>query len=405
MNKFHVIIIGGGAAGFFCAVNLAERKPGYKITILEKSSKLLSKVRVSGGGRCNVTHSCFDNNLLAENYPRGSKELKGAFSRFSVKDILAWFEDHGVSLKTEDDGRMFPSTNNSETIINCFLGLAGKCGIEIRMNSEVIKISRNENGFSVELKTGMVMNADKVIVAMGGHPKEELYGWIKQLGHSINKPVPSLFTFNIPQSGLTQLMGVSVSNTLVKIVNTGLQVKGPLLITHWGVSGPVILRLSSIAARKLHELNYNFQVSIGWVTDYKEDELQNHLQELKLSEGNKNIYGKAYFNLSKRLWDHLLQAAGINENYKWADIPKKDLNRFAIKLINDVYNVSGKTTYKEEFVTCGGLNLKEIDFKTMESRLCKDLYFAGEVLDIDGITGGFNFQNAWTTAWLVSNSL
>jgi predicted Rossmann fold flavoprotein len=405
MKPVNVIVVGGGAAGFFCAINCAIFNPGYKIIILEKSSKLLSKVRISGGGRCNVTHECYDNNELINNYPRGSKELKSAFSRFAVKDIIQWFESNNVKLKTEDDGRMFPVFDNSESIINCFLDLVQKYKIDIKLNAEVSDVKNASDHFILHLKDDSSLLADKLVIAAGGHPKEESYKWIKNIGHTIISPVPSLFTFNVPDSDIKELMGISVPAVHIKIKNTRLESQGPLLITHWGFSGPAVLKLSALGARILNEMNYQFTISINWLSDQKPDDLNLFFNNYKNANGNKIIYGKPLFGLSKRLWDYFLGISGINESVKWGDISKKNIQKLSNKLLNDEYQVSGKTTFKEEFVTCGGISLKEVNFTTMESRLCKNMFFAGEVLDIDGITGGFNFQNAWTSAWIAAKSL
>jgi len=405
MERTEVVVLGGGAAGFFAAVNCALEHSHCRVTILEKSSKLLSKVKVSGGGRCNVTHSCFDNKLLARNYPRGEQELKSAFSRFSVKDTIQWFQSRGVELKAEEDGRMFPVTDNSQTIIDCLMEQAQHAGVKIKMNTEVIKVVKEGEKFILHLRDGQTMSCDKLMIATGGNPKDTAYDWLRELGHTIASPVPSLFTFNIPGSSITQLMGVSVERARVRIASTKLEQEGPLLITHWGLSGPAVLKLSAWGARILHDMNYSFTAHVNWIPEYNEASLREELLELREENASKMIASRALFGLPRRLWEFLVSKAGIAENVRWADLPKKSQNVLINLLVNDEYKVSGKTTFKEEFVTCGGVVLKEIDLRTMESTKCKGLYFAGEVLDIDGVTGGFNFQAAWTTGWIAAQAM
>ena len=397
----HIIIIGGGAAGFFCAVNCARLNPRASVTILERSSKVLAKVRVSGGGRCNVTNSCFDNRELAKNYPRGEKELLSAFDRFSVKDTIEWFESRGVKLKAEEDGRMFPITDSSETIITCLMEEARKYNVQIQLNCDVIKIEYTDH-FTLTLVHGETLTCDKLVIASGGRPKESSYDWLRELGHTIEKPVPSLFTFNIPNKKLTELMGVSVPEARVKITGTKLENKGPLLITHWGLSGPAVLKLSAWGAKILSELDYNFNIQVSWLPKLNEEKLRIEFDAMRKEYSAKMIVNTRPFDLPKRLWEYQLNKAGIPLEMRWADMPKKKLNMLINSLVNDEYKVAGKTTFKEEFVTCGGISLKEIDFKTMQSTIVPGLYFAGEVLNIDGVTGGFNFQNAWTTGWLAA---
>lgn len=405
MRSINIAVIGGGAAGFFCAVNAARLNPDSKVTIYEQSSKLLSKVKISGGGRCNVTHNCFDNIELSKSYPRGERELRSAFSRFNVKDTIEWFKNRGVELKTEDDGRMFPVTDNSQTIIDCLLNEAEKYNVKIKKESKIVSVQKEEEGFSLYFISNEKVFCDKLVIAAGGHPNSSSYEWIKKLGHTIVSPVPSLFTFNVPDNSIINLPGVSVPEANIKVLGTKLTNKGPLLITHWGFSGPAILKLSAIGAEKLHELNYSFKVSINWLGNISEDEMRTMLTNIKSSQHNKNILAGREIDLPKRLWEHLILKVEIGESMKWADVPQKSLNKLAAALTGDIYEVKGKTTFKEEFVTCGGVALNEIDFKTMESRKCKGLYFAGEVLNIDGITGGFNFQNAWTTGRIAANAM
>ncbi len=399
-----IIIIGGGAAGFFCAVNTARINPKAKVILLEKTAKLLAKVRISGGGRCNVTHHCFDNRTLVQHYPRGEKELNSCFNRFSVMDTIQWFEERGVTLKAEEDGRMFPITDSSETIIHCLLQEARKYNVDIRTNCGVHKIipTTSTNTFTLILANGEFLHCDKLVIATGGNAKKSSYDWLHELGHTIEEPVPSLFTFNIPNSKLTELMGVSVSQAKVKIVGHKLEYQGPLLITHWGLSGPAILKLSAWGAKLLSALNYNFTIQLNWAPKFNEEKLRMEFDNMRTENSAKLIMNIRPFDLPKRLWEYLLHKIEIKNEIRWADLPKKKFNALIDILLNDKYIVVGKTTFKEEFVTCGGVNLKEINLKTMQSKIIPNLYFVGEVLNIDGITGGFNFQNAWTTGWLAA---
>jgi predicted Rossmann fold flavoprotein len=401
-----IIIIGGGAAGFFTAVNAAHLNPDYSITILEKSNKLLAKVLVSGGGRCNVTHACFDNGLLTKSYPRGEKELRSAFNKFTTTDTIQWFKEQGIELKTEPDGRMFPESNTSETIANCLLDTAKALGVKIKTSIAVKEIIVNaDKTFTVKTDTDYAPACSKLIIATGGNPKSESYNWLRKLGHTIIPPVPSLFTFNIPDENLVKLMGVSVPHAKVKVRGTKLETEGPLLITHWGLSGPAVLKGSAWGARILNELNYDFTVQVDWLCKYKEDDLREELLFQKENFAPKLVTSTNLFELPKRLWEFFIIKAGIEETTRWADVTKKEINILVNILLRDEYHVKGKTTFKEEFVTCGGVSLKEIDFATMQSKKVPNLFFAGEVLDIDGITGGFNFQSAWTTGWIAANAL
>ncbi len=404
LNQNNIIVIGGGAAGFFAAINCAQIHQNVNVTILEKSNKVLAKVRVSGGGRCNVTNACFDNKLLVKNYPRGEKELHAVFSRFTTTDTINWFEKRGVKLKAEDDGRMFPVTDNSETIINCLMQEANKAGVKIKMGVDISEIIKNEDSsFTLKTNNGGTFSCDKLIIATGGNAKETAYEWLNKLGHTIIKPVPSLFTFNIPNNPITQLMGVSVPHAKVRIANSKLETEGPLLITHWGLSGPAILKASAWGARILNDLNYNFTALISWLPKHTEEKLRIEFNNQREEYSSKTIINNSPVELPKRLWEYLVNKAGIPEGTRWADLPKKNANILINSLINDEYKIQGKTTFKEEFVTSGGINLKEIDFATMESKIINGLYFAGEILNIDGVTGGFNFQNAWSTAFVAAN--
>ncbi|MBP9689287.1 MAG: NAD(P)/FAD-dependent oxidoreductase [Bacteroidia bacterium] len=400
-----IAVIGGGAAGFFSAIHAALANKKNEVTIYEKSGKLLSKVLVSGGGRCNVTHACFENNRLTPNYPRGERPLKSAFARFSTKDTVEWFLKRGIKLKTESDGRMFPTTDNSETIANCLLNEAKKLNISIVLNSEIKTIqSQIHGGFLLNTNTTPIL-ADKVIVTTGGYAKPEGFNWLKDLGHTIETPVPSLFTFNVPNNPITELMGISVEMAKVKIPETKREFSGPVLITHWGFSGPAVLKLSAYAARELAEIDYNFEVYISWLNDKKEDAVRNELMNLKAANPTKHLRNLfPYKELSRRLQDYLFHKCNVDADKNWADISKADVNNLVDVLLYDKYEVKGKTTFKEEFVTCGGISLDDVQLKNMESKKLKGLHFAGEVLDIDGITGGFNFQAAWTTGYIAGTN-
>ena len=400
MESKHIIIIGGGASGFFAAINCAIHHPQAVITILEKTNKILSKVRVSGGGRCNVTHHCFENNVLIKNYPRGEKELQQVFAQFNVTDTIEWFKLRGVKLKVEADGRMFPESNSSETIINCFLQEAQKFNITIKLSEEVVDIE-NKNSTQLVVRTNKQNYvANSVIFAIVVHHQLKNYSCLQQSKHRIDELIPSLFTLNLPQSNINELMGLSVKNATVKVNGTKFQFTGPLLITHWGLSGPAILKLSAYAAEYFYKNNYHVGISVNWSGSLNEAELKS-LIEFNLTS-KALIANSTLFEIPKRLWEFLLQRAEIPLSKPWIELGKKQLQKLVQVLTNDAYPMQGKTTFKEEFVTAGGINLKEITFKTMESKLVPHLFFCGEVLNIDGITGGFNFQNAWSTAWIAS---
>lgn len=405
-----VAIIGGGAAGFFCAANLARLQPGYSITIFEKTAKLLAKVKVSGGGRCNVTHACFDNNLLVKNYPRGEKQLKSVFSRFNPKDTIEWFESRGVALKAEHDGRMFPETDSSETIIQCLLKEIEKYGAQVKTQTELLGISRENDQLSLQFRSnaedGETFSGlfDAVVITSGGFPKKDGYRFLSGSSHTIKEPVPSLFTINLPADPIVKLMGVSVPDAQVKIAASGYSYQGPLLITHWGFSGPAVLKLSAFAAEHFHEKNYDTKILINWV-NRNEEEVRHELMGFVNNNGRTLVMTQHLYAVPKRLWEYFLTKAEIPLTRTWAETGKKQLNKLISLLTADEHQMRGKTTFKEEFVTCGGVALDEIDFKTMESRTCRGLYFAGEVLNIDGITGGFNFQAAWSTAWIAAKAV
>jgi hypothetical protein len=403
INK-KVIIIGGGAAGFFAAINIAMRQPEYDITILEKTNKLLSKVRVSGGGRCNVTHHCFDNAELLKNYPRGNKELVQVFSRFTVKDTITWFREQGVRLKTEEDGRMFPESDSSETIVNTFLHLASKYSIKIITQCEVKSIEKKENGFDLNTSGGK-LQCDSVICSSGGNNKSEAYSFLKSTGHKIISPLPSLFTVNLPSENIKkELQGISVPQAEVRIEGSKLKYNGPVLITHWGLSGPAVLKLSAFAAKEFYEADYKAGILVNWIFPHTLQEAVELVRKLQKEKAKALPWNFPMFGLPRRLWEFLCTKAGIDNSRPWAETGSKQINALAESLVNSRYKMEGKTTFKEEFVTCGGIDLKEIDFKKMESKLVPGLFFCGEVLNIDGITGGFNFQSAWSTAWIAAQS-
>lgn len=400
IKEKNIIVIGGGASGFFAAINAAKNFPDNKIFILEKSNKLLSKVRVSGGGRCNVTHHCFENKLLVKNYPRGEKELQQVFAQFSVNDTIEWFKSRGVKLHTEHDGRMFPETNSSETIINCFLNEAKKYNIDIKLFEEILELKKVDNNLLLVKTNKAEYKADAVICAIGGHHQLKNYSWLQNNKHSIDDLIPSLFTLNVPHSRIKELMGLSVKQATVKVVGTKFHFTGPLLITHWGFSGPAVLKLSAYAAEYFFKNNYQVGISINWSGLLNEEDVKELLES---NLGSKAlILNSPLFEIPKRLWEFLLLRADISLSKPWVELGKKQLNKLAQTLVNDIYDMQGKTTFKEEFVTAGGINLKQVNFKTMESKLIPRLFFCGEVLNIDGITGGFNFQNAWSTAWIAS---
>lgn len=401
--KNEVIVIGGGAAGFFSAIACAEANPSKKVLILEKNRQLLSKVRISGGGRCNVTHACFDPAALIKNYPRGHLALRGPFSRFQPRDTIQWFENRGVELKVESDGRMFPITDSSETIIQCLKNAARDADVEIQVESGIETILKKENGFEVTLSRGDVLECQNIVIASGSSPK--IWQCLEQLGHQIVPPVPSLFTFNIPDSPLVELAGVSVPLAHVKILETDLEQTGPLLITHWGFSGPAILKLSAWGARILHQMDYRATLSINWLAELKSEELKELLTRFKEKNPAKQVSTESPLSLSKNLWKKFVTLAGIPADLRWSYLSKSQMQALLDKLNKDTYQIQGKSTNKDEFVTCGGVHLDEVNFKTMESKKCPGLYFAGEVLDVDGVTGGFNFQNAWTTGWIAGNAI
>ena len=400
MNNYDVIIIGGGAAGFFAAINIAEFNSKLKIAILEKGKEVLTKVKVSGGGRCNVTHAEFIPHELIKNYPRGEKELLGPFHTFMTGDTIEWFEKRGVALKIEEDGRMFPHTNTSQTIIDCFKKEVKRLNVKV-LKGQSVKNIENDNNWKITTNKEL-FSASKLLVATGSNTK--IWKQIELLGHTIVTPVPSLFTFNINDQRLQDIPGVVAKNATVCLIESNLEASGPLLITHVGLSGPAILKLSAFGAIYLANKNYNFNVRINFI-DYTFKDCLDILKEIKHRQSKKLVVNSVQFDLPKRLWRKLVNVSNINNELRWADVNKVQLEMLAKQLTNAIFEVNGKSTFKEEFVTAGGVDLSEINFKTFESKRFKNLYFAGEVLNVDAITGGFNFQNAWTGAFIAAKAI
>jgi len=399
-----VAIIGGGAAGFFAAIHVKINYPNTSVIIFEKTKKLLAKVKVSGGGRCNVTNGCTNIKELAENYPRGSKQLRKLFGFFSTADTMKWFEERGVALTIQEDNCVFPVSQNSQSIIDCLMNETRRFGIEIKIDSGVKSIFRNEkeNNLTLILDSGEHLFFDKTIVTTGGQPKREKYNWLQEPGHEIVEPLPSLFTFNMPDESIRELMGIVVENASATIRSTKLKASGPLLVTHWGMSGPAILKLSAFGARVLSEMNYDFFVHINWNNIQNETEIKEKLATLVDQNGYKHIGNVRFPEIPQRLWDYLLDKVEILKDKPANQLTQKEQNKLINVLSNDAYKVKGKTTFKEEFVTCGGVSLEDISFKSMQSKKVKGVYFAGEVIDVDGVTGGYNFQAAWTTAFIAA---
>ena len=399
--KKHIAVIGGGAAGFFAALSVKKHHPQYRVSLFEKTDKVLAKVKISGGGRCNVTNSTKDLNSLIKAYPRGGKKLKNIFYRFTTQDTYEWFENRGVALKTEADGRVFPVSNNSQSIIDCLLSEAEKLGISIHYQTAVAHLEKNRDQWLLYFKhTESPIAFEAVIVASGGSPKEQGFKWLKDLGHEIKTPVPSLFTFNLPKEPITELTGLVVEHAVVKIKGQGIESTGPLLITHWGFSGPAVLVASSHGARQLAETNYHFEIEVNWLNERNTQDLFQQLQKIILQHPLKTIVNQKGFPLPQRLWQFLLEKSNLSIEKRWNEFGYKNARRLIELLTHDTYKVSGKTTFKEEFVTCGGVSLESIHLKTLESKEAQGLYFAGEVLDIDGVTGGYNFQAAWSTGYI-----
>ena len=401
----NLIVIGGGAAGFFCAVNAARLNPHVKVTILEKSNKLLSKVKISGGGRCNTTHQLFEIPALVKKYPRGEQFLKKAFYQFNTQDTIEWFAERGVELHAEADGRMFPISNNSSTIIECLLKDADQYHINIEMQTEVKNITKLETQFQIETNKLGVIQADYICIACGGLPKLDMFNWISKMGHPIQSPVPSLFTFNMPKHPITTLMGLSVNNAVIKISGTKLKEQGALLITHWGLSGPVVLKLSAWGARQLADMNYQFSIQVNWLGETTDAMLRLDWSFYREQFSANKMGSKSPFTLPTRLWHFLLNEAAISVDTRWAELKAVNQNKLIQLLTSQVFEINGKTTFKEEFVTCGGVQLSTIHPQTMESKLVPHLYFAGEVMDVDGITGGFNFQHAWSSGFNAATAI
>jgi predicted Rossmann fold flavoprotein len=399
-----IAIIGAGAAGCFAAANM-QSNAGDEVIIFEKTGKSLQKVKVSGGGRCNVTHACYEVPTLIEKYPRGKQLLKKTLYQFGPKNTIDWFESRGVQIKEEVDGRMFPITNDSQSIIDCLMKELDKKKIKIEYHKGVEKIEKKNHQFQIQFSDKTIYIADKILIACGGFPKTEQYKWLTSLGHTVEAPVPSLFTFNMPGNPITELMGLVVQDVIVKISGTKISSTGPLLITHWGMSGPAILRTSAWAARELADKNYEFSILINWLNGKAENKLREEIAVIRQSIGKQLVVNKNPFDLPKRFWEFQLWKLKVDPNVKWGEFPAKDQNKLIEALINDRYEVKGKTTFKEEFVTCGGINLSEVDPSTMESRIVPGMFFAGEILNVDGITGGFNFQHAWASGFIAGKSM
>lgn len=399
---YDLVVVGGGAAGFFGAIQAAEAHAGSRILILEKSNKVLSKVRVSGGGRCNVTHHCFDAVPLAAHYPRGEKSLRSIFKIYQAQDVVAWFRSKGVDLKTEADGRMFPVTDSSQTIIDCFLEEARRHHITIEFEAAVIRVEPSAGLHTVYCADGKYYRTRHVLVATGGNPSLTFYEWIRALGHTVIPPIPSLFTFNDSEKIFKDLMGVAVPQAEVRIATTKFSEQGPVLITHWGLSGPAVIRLSAWAAQYLHEQQYRFTALVSWIGPATEDDARAQLLAHKKDHGKQKVFTNPLFGLPQRLWYRLCELSEITDGKIWSELPQKNMNRLLEFLIRCPFRIQGKTTFKEEFVTCGGIDLKELDAATLESKKHAGIFFAGEVLHIDGETGGFNFQAAWSTSYLAA---
>jgi predicted Rossmann fold flavoprotein len=405
MSSSRVIVVGGGAAGFFAAITCAEAAPRTEVVLVEKGPQFLSKVRISGGGRCNVTHACFDAREFAARFPRGGQALIGPFQRFQARDTVEWFESRGVKLKTEEDGRMFPVTDSSQTIIDCLINAARNAGVKLLTGRGVEDVKKSaDGGFELKLSNGEILNCDSLLLATGGCRTAAMGRLAESLGHTLEPPVPSLFTFHIDLPWLRELAGVSVHDVEATVPGTKLRERGPLLVTHWGLSGPVILRLSAWGARDLHAMDYKFPLQVNWLPELNENGINDELNRRKEQPG-RLVVNVPIGSLAARLWEQLVLAAGIPRGMRWAELSRANRRGLVEKLRRTEFSVTGKSLNKEEFVTCGGVKLSEVNFKTMESRICPGLHFAGELLDIDGITGGFNFQSAWTTGWIAGKAM
>jgi hypothetical protein len=406
MNPERIVVVGGGAAGFFAALICAETRRDAETLILEKSAQFLAKVKISGGGRCNVTHACFDTREFSKRYPRGERALIAPFKQFQAADTVAWFEQRGVKLKTEADGRMFPTTDSSQTVIDCLMKLANEAGLKLKANCGVESVTKRAGGgFELTHSNGKTLSCDKLLLAIGGCRTAALGQLAVSLGHTLKPPVPSLFTFHIAKPWLRELAGVAVETVEASVPGTKLRECGALLLTHWGLSGPAILRLSAWGARELHGKNYNFALQINWLPHLSEEKLAAAFQTCRQSQPAKFIVNTPLAKLPARLWEQLVIASGIERGTRWAALSGAAQHRLIQQLLRSEFHVTDKSLNKDEFVTCGGVKLNEVNFKTMESKLCPGLFFAGEVLDIDGITGGFNFQAAWTTGWIAGQAL
>ncbi len=399
-----IAIVGGGAAGFFAAITAKENYPDAKVVIFEKTQNILSKVKISGGGRCNLTNGCSSIKELTSAYPRGGNALKRAFKIFNNKHAMQWFESRGVPLIIQDDNCVFPFSQNSQSIIDCFLEQTDKLKIKIELATGIKTIKKISGKLQLIFVGGKVPSRifDKVIVATGGSPKRDGLAWLEKLNHKIEDPVPSLFTFKIADEAVTELMGIVVEDTLVSIQSSKLKSEGPLLITHWGMSGPAILKLSAFGARVLSEKGYEFKVQVNWTHVRNHDDVVARLKGIVAEHPKKILANVRPYSLPDRLWNYLLEKSHLSINKKWGELGKSGLNRLVNILTNDVYSVKGRTQFRDEFVTCGGVSLESIDLNTMQSKACENLYFAGEIMDIDGITGGYNFQAAWTTAFIAA---
>jgi predicted Rossmann fold flavoprotein len=406
MNSRRAVIVGGGAAGFFAAITAAESAPGTEVVVLERGPQFLAKVKISGGGRCNVTHASFDARELTTRYPRGERALIAPFKQFQASDTVAWFEQRGVKLKIENDGRMFPTTDSSQTIIDCLLNAARNVGIKLRTNCGAESVAKKSGGgFELKLSGGETLSCDKLLLATGGCRTPALGQLAVSLGHTLEPPVPSLFTFHIATPWLRALAGVSLETVEASVRETKLRERGALLVTHWGLSGPAILRLSAWGARELHDRNYNFPLQINWLPEWNEEKLVAEFQARRKSQPAKLIVNFPIAPLPARLWEQLVLASGVARETRWTALSKATQHHLIRQLLRSEFPVTGKSLNKDEFVTCGGVRLDEVDFKTMESKISSGLFLAGEVLDIDGITGGFNFQSAWTTGWIAGQAL
>ncbi|HVY69091.1 MAG TPA: NAD(P)/FAD-dependent oxidoreductase [Verrucomicrobiae bacterium] len=406
MSSPHIVIAGGGAAGFFAAITCAEAQPGARVTLLEKGPQFLAKVRISGGGRCNVTHACFEPRALTARYPRGERALIAPFHQFQARDTVAWFAARGVELKTEADGRMFPVTDSSQTIIDCLLQSARETNVHLRANCGLEHVTKSSDGqFQLSLSTGETMSCDRLLLATGGCRAASAGHLAVSLGHTLEPPVPSLFTFHIDAPWLRELAGVAVESAEISVPGPGLRERGALLVTHWGLSGPAVLRLSAWGARDLHAVNYQFPLHVNWLPAMEAGKISSELDSRRAGQPARLVVNGTLPPLPARLWEKLVLTAGIPRETRWADLSRAARHCLLQQLTRTEFNVTGKSLNKDEFVTCGGVRLKEVNFKTMESRLCPGLHFAGELLDIDGITGGFNFQAAWTTGWLAGRAM